>query len=131
MISRRRSSYVAPCWGSGKIRCSMLMVPACQPGPHRATPDPGAADYRGGMEREDRHPVERPHRVTDVPLAMSERLRIRRRRYLIMMGVCLVLILLAWNVVRFWSTGAAVVMSVVAMFIPPVAALMANRDLGA
>src|SRR3546814_14534939 len=84
MISRRRSSYVAPCWGSVKIRSSMLMVPACQPGPHRATPDPGAADYRGGMEREDRHPVERQHRVTDVPLAMSERLRIRRRRYLIM-----------------------------------------------
>jgi hypothetical protein len=40
------------------------------------------------------------------------------------MGVCVVLILLAWNVVRLWSVTAAVVMSVVAALIPPVAAIV-------
>ena len=43
------------------------------------------------------------------------------------MGVCLVLIVLAWNVVRLWSIPAAVGMSLVAMVIPPVAAIVANR----
>lgn len=42
------------------------------------------------------------------------------------MGTCLALILLAWNVVRFWSTTAAVVMSVVAAVIPPVAVFVGN-----
>ena len=42
------------------------------------------------------------------------------------MGVCLLLIVLAWNVVRLWSTTAAVVMSVIAAVIPPVAAIVAN-----
>ena len=42
------------------------------------------------------------------------------------MGVCLLLILLAWNVVRLWSTTAAVVMSIVAALIPPVAAMVGN-----
>lgn len=42
------------------------------------------------------------------------------------MGTCVVLILLAWNVVRLWSTTAAVVMSVVAAVIPPVAAMIGN-----
>lgn len=42
------------------------------------------------------------------------------------MGTCLVLIVLAWNVVRLWSTTAAVVMSAVAAVIPPVAAIIAN-----
>jgi hypothetical protein len=48
----------------------------------------------------------------------------RRRAYFWLMGTCLVLIVLAWNVVRFWSTTAAVVMSVVAAVIPPVAAIV-------
>ena len=43
------------------------------------------------------------------------------------MGVCVVLILLAWNVVRFWSVPAAVAMSVVAALIPPTAAILGNR----
>ena len=42
------------------------------------------------------------------------------------MGTCVVLILLAWNVVRFWSTTAAVVMSVVAAVLPPAAAIVGN-----
>ncbi len=42
------------------------------------------------------------------------------------MGVCLVLIVLAWYVVRFWSTSAAIVMSVLAAVLPPVAAVVGN-----
>ena len=43
-----------------------------------------------------------------------------------MMGTCVALILLAWNVVRLWSVTAAVVMSVVAAVIPPAAVIVAN-----
>jgi hypothetical protein len=42
------------------------------------------------------------------------------------MGTCLVLILLAWNVVRLWSVTAAVVMSAVAAVIPPTAVIIGN-----
>jgi hypothetical protein len=50
----------------------------------------------------------------------------RRRAYFWLMGTCILLIVLAWNVVRLWSTTAAVVMSVVAAVIPPAAAIIAN-----
>ena len=50
----------------------------------------------------------------------------RRHAYAWMMGTCIVLILLAWNLVRLWSVTAAVVMSVVAAVIPPFAAIVAN-----
>ncbi len=50
----------------------------------------------------------------------------RRRAYFVLMGTCVVLIVLAWNVVRLWSTTAAVVMSVVAAVIPPIAVLVGN-----
>jgi hypothetical protein len=42
------------------------------------------------------------------------------------MGSCVVLIVLAWNVVRLWSVTAAVVMSAVAALIPPAAAIVGN-----
>jgi hypothetical protein len=42
------------------------------------------------------------------------------------MGLCLVLITLAWTVVRLWSTPAAVTMSLVAAVIPPIAVIVAN-----
>ena len=50
----------------------------------------------------------------------------RKKAYFWLMGTCVVLILLAWNVVRFWSTTAAVLMSVVAADLPPKAAIVAN-----
>ena len=50
----------------------------------------------------------------------------RKRAYFIMMGVCLVLIVLAWMVVYRYSIIAAVIMSVVALVIPPVAAIVGN-----
>ncbi|MDX6325233.1 MAG: hypothetical protein QOK15_1587 [Nocardioidaceae bacterium] len=83
------------------------------------------AAYGDGMGRR-----ERPSRVTDVPPGLSDRQRVRMRWYFAMMGLCLLLILLAWNLVRFWSTTAAIVMSVVAAVIPPVAAMVANRHNG-
>ncbi|WP_155993113.1 DUF3099 domain-containing protein [Nocardioides sp. URHA0020] len=69
-----------------------------------------------------------PHRVTDgrVHRPQSERLRRRKQWYFALMGVCLVLILLAWNLVRLWSTTAAVAMSVVAAVLPPIAVVIAN-----
>jgi len=42
------------------------------------------------------------------------------------MGTCVLLILLAWNVVRFWSVPVAVVMSVVAAVLPPAAVIVGN-----
>jgi ABC-type transport system involved in cytochrome bd biosynthesis fused ATPase/permease subunit len=42
------------------------------------------------------------------------------------MGVCLTLVVLAWWVVRLYSVTAAVVMSVVALVIPPIAIIVAN-----
>jgi hypothetical protein len=51
-----------------------------------------------------------------------------RRWYFLLMGTCLLLIVLAWNVVRLWSVPAAVAMSVVACLIPPVAAIVGNRS---
>jgi hypothetical protein len=60
-------------------------------------------------------------------MAAGPERRTRHRRYFWLMGTCVVLILLAWNVVRFWSVPAAVVMSVVAALIPPVAAFVGNQ----
>lgn len=51
----------------------------------------------------------------------------RRHLYFAMMGTCIGLFVLAWAVVRLWSIPAAVGMCVVAMVIPPVAAMVANR----
>jgi drug/metabolite transporter (DMT)-like permease len=52
--------------------------------------------------------------------------RSRQRSYLVLMAVCLALITVAWVWVRLFSTTAAVVMSMVAMVIPPIAAVVAN-----
>lgn len=71
-------------------------------------------------------PDRRSYDISDVRQGQSERLRRRRRWYFALMGTCLALIVLAWNVVRLWSTTAAVAMSVVAAVLPPVAVLIAN-----
>ncbi|WP_436738074.1 DUF3099 domain-containing protein [Streptomyces sp. BBFR102] len=51
----------------------------------------------------------------------------RRHVYFAMMGLCLSLFVVACAVVRLWSVPAAVAMCVVAMVIPPCAAIVANR----
>ncbi|QIX27100.1 DUF3099 domain-containing protein [Nocardioides sp. JQ2195] len=68
--------------------------------------------------------------MTDAEESLSHRQAKRRRVYFVMMGTCILLIVLAWNVVRLWSVPAAVVMSAVAAVIPPTAAILANRDGG-
>jgi Protein of unknown function (DUF3099) len=55
----------------------------------------------------------------------------RKTQYLLLMGTCIVLIVLAWNVVRFFSVPAAVAMSAVAAVIPPIAVIVGNRGHGA
>jgi hypothetical protein len=50
----------------------------------------------------------------------------RNRVYFLMMGVCITLVVVAWTVVRLYSVTWAVVMSVLAMLIPPVAVMVAN-----
>ena len=50
----------------------------------------------------------------------------RNRWYLVMMGSCLTLVALAWIVVRLFSVTAAIVMSVVALVIPPIAVIFVN-----
>jgi hypothetical protein len=80
-------------------------------------------DQRGIVEAMRRHPS---ITASEVRWSQSKRLRRRRRWYFALMGVCLVLILLAWNLIRLWSTTAAVVMSVVAAVLPPIAVIIAN-----
>jgi hypothetical protein len=50
----------------------------------------------------------------------------RNRVYFLMMAICLTLVIVAWTVVRIYSVTWAVVMSVAAMLIPPVAVMVAN-----
>jgi len=50
----------------------------------------------------------------------------RKRTYLIMMGACVLLIVLAWTLIWRFSVTAAVVMSAVALVVPPFAAIVAN-----
>ena len=52
----------------------------------------------------------------------------RHRLYFALMATCLGLIVLAWFVVRLYSTPAAIAMSVVAAVIPPIAAMVGNRS---
>lgn len=49
-----------------------------------------------------------------------------RRVYVVLMTIALVLIALAWNLVRLWSVPAAIVMSVLAALLLPLAVIIAN-----
>jgi DUF3099 family protein len=53
-------------------------------------------------------------------------MQVRNRLYFILMALCIGLFVLAWAVVRLFSVTAAVVMSAVALAIPPVAVIIAN-----
>jgi hypothetical protein len=50
----------------------------------------------------------------------------RNRVYFLLMGTSVTLVILAWWLVRLYSVTAAIIMSVVAMAIPPVAVIIAN-----
>ncbi|WP_016908320.1 DUF3099 domain-containing protein [Streptomyces xiaopingdaonensis] len=51
----------------------------------------------------------------------------KRWVYVVLMACCLVLFVCAWAFVRLWSVPAAIGMCVVAMILPPTAAIIANR----
>ena len=93
---------------------SIVVVRHIREGPH----------YQPGSDIPPYHPVDpRPQsRTPRQRVAPSGRLQ----RYLALMGVCLVLLVLAWGWVRLFSTGLAVGMTLVAMVIPPIAAIVAN-----
>jgi hypothetical protein len=55
----------------------------------------------------------------------------RKTLYFLLMGTCILLILLAWNLVRLWSVPAALVMSGIAAVLPPIAVIVGNRGHGA
>jgi hypothetical protein len=73
-------------------------------------------------------PPYRPIETSGSPRAPSRPRSARRRTrlYLILMGTCLTLIALSWIWLRTVSTPAAVVLSLIAMVIPPLAAIVAN-----
>jgi hypothetical protein len=50
----------------------------------------------------------------------------RNRIYFWLMGGCIAAVVLAWTVVRIFSVTAAIVISVIAGLVPPIAAIIAN-----
>ena len=80
--------------------------------------------WQPGRDIPPYRPVEEPEDWPEDPSPLSQ--RTREQVYLIMMGTCLVLVILAWTVVRLFSPGLAIAMSVVAAFIPPFAVMVAN-----
>jgi uncharacterized membrane protein len=72
----------------------------------------------------------RRQRTRSVTAACSDvsgyEIKVRDRLYFILMGVCVVSVILAWTVVRLYSVTAAVVISAVALVIPPIAVIIAN-----
>lgn len=50
----------------------------------------------------------------------------RNRLYFALMGCCVAALIVAWTVVRLYSITAAVVISVVAMAVPPIAVIIVN-----
>ena len=50
----------------------------------------------------------------------------RDRAYFILMGGCIVIVILAWTVVRLYSVTAAIIISVCVGLAPPIAAIVAN-----
>jgi predicted branched-subunit amino acid permease len=52
--------------------------------------------------------------------------RADKRLYFVLMTICIGLFVLSWAVVQRYSVTAAVVISIVALVIPPFAAIIAN-----
>ena len=84
------------------------------------------AHYQPGRDIPPYHPVQEP----PVPPRPPRPITPGRRhvRYIVIMGVCMVLIVTAWTWVRFYSVLAAGAMSCVAALLPPLAAVLTNAD---
>ena len=80
--------------------------------------------WQPGRDIPPYRPVEEPREQPAQGTPLSQ--HTREQVYLAMMGTCLVLVILAWTVVRLFSPGLAIAMSVVAAFIPPFAVMVAN-----
>ena len=84
------------------------------------------AHFQPGREVPPYRPVDPEPRVPTAPEPISPRRRYQR--YFLIMGVCMLLIVLAWTWVRFYSVLAAGIMSIVAALLPPLAAVLTNAD---
>jgi Flp pilus assembly protein TadB len=113
--------HSAPLTGLFLVVCAVALINVAvvvhriRQGPHYQ-PGPGVPPYR---------PVESDQRPTPRTPATA---RVRRRRYVIVMGACVLLITLAWTWIRLYSLTAALVMSAVAALMPPLAAVVTNVD---
>lgn len=93
----------------------------------RRVPDHTAAPF-GSLRLSRAGAAAVPYRPGDAPTYRGGMYPRRRRHvYFALMGLCVLLFVLAWGVVRLWSVPAAVAMCLVAMVIPPCAAILANR----
>lgn len=117
-ITQHAVGFVVFCAVVGLIALVDALVVArhIRQGPHWQ-PGRDIPPYRPVEEPGDRLPL-RPRS----PLSRHTREHV----YLAMMGTCLALVILAWTVVRLFSPGLAIAMSVVAAFIPPFAVMVAN-----
>lgn len=93
---------------------ALVVVRHIRQGPH----------WQPGRDIPPYRPVEEPREQSAHGSPLSQHRR--EQVYLAMMGTCLVLVILAWTVVRLFSPGLAIAMSVVAAFIPPFAVMVAN-----
>jgi drug/metabolite transporter (DMT)-like permease len=93
-----------------------VVIHRIRQGPHYQ-PGPGIPPYRP-------LPSDQPAQPAHAPATP----RTRHRRYLLMMGLCFTLVILAWGWIRFYSVAAAVAMSAAAALIPPFAAILSNVD---
>ena len=93
---------------------AIIVVRHIRAGPH----------YQPGRDIPPYRPVEEPADAPPYRGPLSQ--HTREAVYLAMMGTCLGLIILAWTVVRLFSSTAAVVMSAIAALIPPFAVMVAN-----
>ena len=91
-----------------------------EPGPERARTGEAAGQQAA---REGETPEQQAFR-RDEP--GPEPPRTDKRRYFVLMGVCIALFVVSWAVVDRYSVLAAVIMSAVALVIPPLAAIVAN-----
>lgn len=62
-----------------------------------------------------------------LPSDFDQQRQRQERWYLVLMTTCVVLLAVAWFLVRLWSTPAAIGMSLFAALLPGVAVVVANR----
>jgi uncharacterized membrane protein YgcG len=84
------------------------------------------AHYQPGRDVPPYRPVDPMPRGSAGPRRISPRRRYVR--YFLIMGTCVLLVVLAWFWVRYYSVLAAGVMSVIAALLPPIAAVVTNAD---